>query len=611
VPKNYSLPFKCLLRKVIYTKQDSLLFAGTYLDPATGFIADKQNESYKFTFPYELNALRFEVAAPFFDGNEATMYQYYLEGNDEGWSEWSQENFISYTNLAEGNYTLRVRAKNIYETISGEATFSFTILPPWYRTWWAYLLYSFFSIGAVYGVVRWRLRALEEENKRLEQKVRERTAEVVEQSKIIQQKAEELQISYNNVTLLSRIGQELTASLDQEDIFSTLYRYINQLMIADIFGVFIYYPEENCLEFTYLLENNQRLESFKIDVDKVHHLSTWCLRNKKEILMEDYSQQYYLYIPRINILSGETPGSVIYVPLLLEEKILGVITVQSYRKKVYTNYHLDILRTLAAYTAIALDNANAYNAVEKQKAISDNLLLNILPAETASELKTTGKATPHTYELVSVLFTDFKGFTKIAEKLTAEEIVRELDRCFQYFDEVMDKHNMEKIKTLGDGYMSAGGIPMPNKTNPIDAVLAGLELQNFMKKVNAEKQANNQPFWELRLGIHSGPLVAGVVGKKKFAYDIWGDTVNTASRMESSGEAGKVNISQDTYELIKDFFDCTYRGYIEAKNKGKVAMYFVDGIKKELSINGEGIEPNEKFWELYYQFDPFIIRKHA
>jgi class 3 adenylate cyclase len=457
--------------------------------------------------------------------------------------------------------------------------------------------------------VRWRLRALEQENKRLELKVKERTAEVVQQSKIIEQKAEELQASYNNVTLLSRIGQELTASLDEEDIFSTLYRYINQLMIADVFGVFIYHPDENTLAFTYLLENNERLESFEIKVDEVEHLSVWVIKNKKEILMEDYAQEYSLYISKISILSGKKPASVIYLPLLLEDKILGVITVQSYRKKVYSNYHLDILRTLAAYTAIALDNANAYNAVEKQKVISDNLLLNILPADTADELKATGKATPHTYELVTVLFTDFKGFTKIAEKLSAEEIVLELDRCFQYFDEVMEKHKMEKIKTLGDGYMSAGGIPKANTTNPLDAVLSGLALQNFMQKVNDEKKANSQPYWELRLGIHTGPLVAGVVGKKKFAYDIWGDTVNTASRMESSGEAGKVNISHYTYELVKDFFDCTYRGHIEAKNKGKIEMYFVDGIKKELSVDGKGIEPNEKFWELYNKFNPAFPQK--
>jgi class 3 adenylate cyclase/ligand-binding sensor domain-containing protein len=604
IPKNYDLSYKTLLRKVSSIKHDSLLFAGAYLDPLTRLISEAQNENYNFTFPYELNALRFEAAAPFFDGHEATLFQFFLEGNDEEWREWTKENFASYTNLSEGNYKLRVRAKNIYETISQEAMFSFTILPPWYRTWWAYILYSFFSMGAIYSLVRWRIRALEQENKRLELKVKERTAEVVQQSKIIEQKAEELQASYNNVTLLSRIGQELTASLDQEDIFSTLYRYINQLMIADVFGVFIYRPEENILAFTYLLENNERLESFAIKVDEVEHLSVWCLKNKKEILMEDYAQEYSLYISKISILSGKQPGSVIYVPLLLEDKILGVITVQSYRKKVYSNYHLDILRTLAAYTAIALDNANAYNAVEKQKAISDNLLLNILPADTAEELKTTGKATPHTYELVSVLFTDFKGFTKIAEKLSAEEIVLELDRCFQYFDEVMERHKMEKIKTLGDGYMSAGGIPKPNTTNAIDAVLSGLALQNFMQKINNEKKAKNQPYWELRLGIHTGPLVAGVVGKKKFAYDIWGDTVNTASRMESSGEAGKVNISHYTYELVKDFFDCTYRGYIEAKNKGKIEMYFVEGIKKELSLNGKGIEPNEKFWELYNKFNP-------
>jgi class 3 adenylate cyclase len=215
--------------------------------------------------------------------------------------------------------------------------------------------------------------------------------------------------------------------------------------------------------------------------------------------------------------------------------------------------------------------------VEQERAKSDKLLLNILPIETARELKETGQATPQHYDLVSVLFTDFKGFTSLAEKMTPSEVIENLDTCFYALDLICDKYNLEKIKTIGDSYMCAGGLPVANTSNPMDTVLAGLEMQAFMTKWKSEKEAQGLPAWELRLGIHSGEAVAGVVGKNKFAYDIWGDTVNLASRMESSGEVGKVNISEMTYNLVKHQFQCTYRGEIQAKNKGEVKMYFVEG----------------------------------
>jgi len=215
--------------------------------------------------------------------------------------------------------------------------------------------------------------------------------------------------------------------------------------------------------------------------------------------------------------------------------------------------------------------------VEKEKDKAENLLLNILPRATADELKEKGEATPRHYNQVSVIFTDFKGFTHIAEKMTPEELLQELNKCFYRFDEICDEYGVEKIKTIGDAYMCAAGIPTANDTNPVDAVKAGLAMQEFMHQWKEEKIAQGEPYFELRLGIHTGPLVAGVVGKNKFAYDIWGDAVNLAARMESSGEVGKVNISGGTYELVKEHFDCTYRGKIEAKNKGEVDMYFVNG----------------------------------
>lgn len=214
-----------------------------------------------------------------------------------------------------------------------------------------------------------------------------------------------------------------------------------------------------------------------------------------------------------------------------------------------------------------LDNAHKENQA---------LLHNILPEKTAIELiENNGKVLPKQYEQVTILFTDFKGFTKIAENLSAEDLVNDLGILFEKFDKIVEEHNVEKIKTIGDAYMCAGGVPEKNTTNPLDVTKASLAIQKEMLNFNAERNKIGKQTWEIRIGIHTGPVITGVVGKSKFAYDLWGDAVNTASRLESAGEVGKINLSKETYELIKDHFKCEYRGKIEVKNKGKIDMYFL------------------------------------
>jgi adenylate cyclase len=223
-----------------------------------------------------------------------------------------------------------------------------------------------------------------------------------------------------------------------------------------------------------------------------------------------------------------------------------------------------------------LQKAKINKILDRQNEEIETLLLNILPETVAKELQENGKSAPKEYESVSVLFTDFKGFSTIAESLSPNVLVEELSSFFIAFDAITGKHGLEKIKTIGDAYMCAGGIPVSNETHPIDAVKAGLEMQEFMIVHNKKRAAEGKIPWDLRVGIHTGPIVAGVVGKKKYAYDIWGSTVNIASRMESNGEAGKVNISQSTYQLISEQFECVHRGKISAKNVGEIDMYFVN-----------------------------------
>lgn len=390
---------KTLIRKIIVGK-DSLFYMGSYLGKLHA-------DSLITVFPHNLNNIHFEFVAPSYENSDEVLYQYFLEGFDKTWSEWSSENTRDYTNLSGGKYNFHVRAKDIFDNYCEEAVFSFQIELPLYRKWYAIVFYLVVIAAFVLMIFRWREYLFAQERVQLEKVIAEKTEEIV-----------------------------------------------------------------------------------------------------------------------------------------------------------------------------------------KQKERAEQLIANILPPDTAKELQSKGRATRKKYKMTTVLFSDIQGFTKIAEHMNPEKLLDELDKFFYQFDLVVEKMNIEKIKTIGDAYMCAGGIPIKNRTNPIDVVLASIIMRQHMKRLRDDSEND----WDIRIGIHTGPVIAGVVGSKKFTYDIWGDTVNIASRMESSGSVGEINISETTFELVKTFFECEPRGKIPVKYKGDISMYFVRGIKADLSVDKKGEEPNEAFY---------------
>ncbi len=375
-------PLTAMVRRVIAGDEREPLFGGS--GPATTRQLD-----------YERNNLRVEFAAPFPIAPQRVEYQVLLEGASNTWSAWTTESWKDLSNLWEGNYRLRVRARDPFGQTSAEAAYSLRILPPWYRRWWAYSLYVIAAAALIYTILRWRLRQLQAQNQKLEVIVHERTEEIRRQR-------------------------------DQ---------------------------------------------------------------------------------------------------------------------------------------------------IQEQEAKTESLLLNILPAPVAAELRSTGAVTPMHFDDVTVCFTDFAGFTVSSETLEAQQLVACLHEYFTEFDRIIAKYGLEKLKTIGDAYMFVSGLPDPRPTHAVDAVMAALEILESSKAL--AQREGGMP-WRLRVGLHSGPVVAGVVGVRKFAFDIWGDTVNLASRMESSGAPDRVNLSARTFALVKDHIECEPRGPVRTKDGRDLEMFFAN-----------------------------------
>lgn len=397
VKKEYRAEFSTLIRKVI-AGEDSLIYGGsTPPDGKAGTVST--------SLPYRDNNLRFQFAAPTYDNPGATRYQTFLEGFSKHWSSWNAATEKEYTNLPEGDYTFRVRAKNSYEQQGSEATYRLSILPPWYRSFWAYLGYFIGIAGLVFALVRLRTRQLKANQEELE--------------RIVEARTEELKQRVDEVDLLSEIGKNITATLSIDQVIDTVYANVNNLMDASVFGIGIYNEQAKTIEMPATKEKGETLKSFSYALADKNRPAVWCFENQKEIFINDYAVEFPKYI-KSDIpaaAAGVNPESMIYLPLTHQEKRIGVITAQSFQKNAYSNYHLNILRNLATYAAIALENADAYRRLN---ATLDNLQAAKQQLVVQEKLASLGQLTAGIAHEIKNPLNFVNNFAQLSQKFTGE-----------------------------------------------------------------------------------------------------------------------------------------------------------------------------------------------
>jgi serine phosphatase RsbU (regulator of sigma subunit) len=374
--------FATLIRKV-RINQDSTIFFGAFPQEITSVIGkvwsansnNVQLDFMKLKIPYFYNDLIIEYAAPNFTDESNTLYSYFMEGYDENWSTWSKLTQKEYTNLREGTYLFKVKAKDVLGNESEIASYEFTILPPWYRAWWAYLMYVCVSGLVIWQIVRFNSARLKLQNEILEKIVIERTAE-------IETKRQEVEKSYENVQLLNEIGQKITASLDLDKVLNTLYENVNELMDAAVFGIGLYDKTAQQIHYRLAIAKGVRYLPYTRDMTDKNQFPVWCIENKADVFIVDVFVEYKKYInyykelDTISLEDGtfeDEAYSMLYTPIFSNQEVIGIITVQSYKKNAYTNYHLSMLKSLAVYTAIALENADTFHQIETQKQEIDSI----------------------------------------------------------------------------------------------------------------------------------------------------------------------------------------------------------------------------------------------
>ncbi|ABJ79594.1 GAF domain-containing protein [Leptospira borgpetersenii serovar Hardjo-bovis] len=409
----------------------------------------------------------------------------------------------------------------------------------------------------------------------------------------LQDSNQRLASSYQNLKQLSEIGQMITASLEPKIILTSVYENTKSMLSIDILAFGIIEEGKNEIKYKFNLIEGRYTPAPSVDSLTEENPSSFCYHNNQELITNDLEKDFPRYISTIQKHFGEKISSVVYLPLKVEERFIGILTIQSYNKNEFNENKLNILRTLANYVAIGVDNADAYKTLskrnrelkdsleeinmlnkglEKERQKSESLLLNILPKSTAERLKAGESVIADYIKKSTVLFADIVGFSKLSTQIpTPNQLVEILNQIFTCFDDIASKYHLEKIKTIGDCYMLAGGIPIATEDHAEKIALAAIDMIQGLKHL----QKSWKYEFNIRIGIHTGDVVAGVIGKNKFVYDLWGDSVNTASRMESHGEPGKIHCSEAVYESLKNIFTFEDRGIIEVKGKGPMRTFFL------------------------------------
>lgn len=422
---------------------------------------------------------------------------------------------------------------------------------------------------------------------------------------LLDKQKQQLEESERNLREIADVSRAVYASVNLTGIIDMMMDYIKKqfginglwLVFADNAAGKLYHVRQNA-EGRYPAETLRFLENFSAPlVPETGSLyRTW--KRRKTTYMRRISKLDTLTELDREIVNRLQIRSYVHIPLVLQNEVIGILMGINLEGDLsLTRQNLQSLELFAGQMAGALYSARLLKEIVTEKKKSDELLLNILPRGVADQLKEKGEVDPQFYESVTILFTDFVGFAASASKMVPAELIEQLNRVFYQFDAIAKRYNMEKIKTIGDSYMAAGGLPDSNKTHYLDVCLAALEIRKINDQIIAITGGSDAPAWELRIGIHTGSVMAGVVGQYKFVYDIFGDAVNIASRMETTGEAGRINISSDTYQKVRFFFDCEYRGRIQTKNRGEIDMYFLNGLKNKFVT--EYGAPNARFREIY------------
>lgn len=422
---------------------------------------------------------------------------------------------------------------------------------------------------------------------------------------LLDEKKKQLEENEKNLREIADVSRSVYASVNLNGIIDLMFAYVQQrygieglwLTFCDSATSRIYHVRHNAEE-KLPRDALQFLESFSTplapDTGSLYH--TW--RRKRTTYMRRLTDREKMSELDRTLAQKLNLQGYVHVPLVLQNEVIAVLMGMNFGKKLHLPpKDLRSLELFAGQIAGALSTARLLKEISQEKKKSDELLLNILPRGVAEQLKERGEVTPQFYDAVTIIFTDFVGFTQSALSMVPAELIEQLNRIFYQFDAITRRYRLEKIKTIGDSYMAAGGLPEKNATHYLDVCLAALEIHKITEQIIVMSGDSSAPAWQLRMGIHTGPVMAGVVGQYKFVYDIFGDAVNVASRMESTGEAGRINISADTYQRVKYFFDCEHRGSIHIKNRGDIDMFFLNGLKPKY-LNQYGA-PNDTFRDIY------------